>query len=111
MNEKYKVAFIIPIGTKIILGEDGWEFETSHRLSFEIKEYLINSLSLKFLESYLGMDSYIDGNIKMTVIYDDQKQIESIYFQLYGDALTALSDVYKVGEIANESELFIPHKD
>ncbi len=110
MKGKYKAAFIIPIGAKKVLGEDGWEFETSSRLSSEINEYLVKALKLRFLESYLGIDSYVDDDIKMSILFDDQKQIESIHFQLYGDALTVLSEVCQGGKISDEAELFIPHQ-
>lgn len=108
MKEKYKAAFIIPIGTHKVLGEDGWEFETLNRLSSEIKEFLVDALNLHYLESYLGIDAYVSESVKMSVIYDDQSQIESISFQLYGDAVSGLSRVFRSGQIANKSELFIP---
>lgn len=108
MKGKYKAAFIIPAGAEKVLGEDGWEFESSSRLSLGVKEHLIDALELKFQESYLGIDSYIEGNVKMSVFYDDESQIESIHFQLYEDALAVLSEVCQAGGIANEAELFIP---
>jgi hypothetical protein len=109
MKGKYKAAFIIPIGTNKILGENGWEFETSNRLKEEVKEFLIDALRLKFLESYLQIDCYINENIKMSISYDDQKQIESIYFQTYNDTLTVLSDLFLAGGSVSNLELFIPN--
>ncbi len=111
MKRKYKVVFIIPIGANKILGEDGWEFETPNRLSAEIKEFLVDTLKLEYSESYLGIDVYVNENMKMSVICDDQSQIESISFQLYEMATTTLSDMFQTGILANKSELFIPHSE
>ena len=108
MKGKYQAAFIVPIGANKTLSEDGWEFESSIRLSQEIKKYLIQSLGLRFLESYLGIDAYINDNLKMSVVNDDQGCIESISFQLYGDSLTILSEVCESSRISSEAELFIP---
>jgi hypothetical protein len=107
MKEKYKAAFIIPVGTKKTLGEDGWEFETSQRLSTELSAFLIDALNLRFLESYSDFDIYINDSIKMTVAYDQDKLIEFVYFQLVGDALITLKTVFS-GDILENSELFIP---
>lgn len=108
MKRKYQAAFIVPVGANKVLGEDGWEFESSARLSEEIKDYLVQSLRLSFLESYLGIESYVDGDIKMSVIFDDQNKIESINFQLYEDALAILTEVCQDNKISSEAELFIP---
>ncbi|MGZ8171874.1 MULTISPECIES: hypothetical protein [Methylobacter] len=107
MKEKYKAAFIIPVGAKKTLGEDGWEFETSQRLPTELSTFLVNELNLKFLESYSDSDIYINESIKMTVAYDHDKLIELVYFQLVGDALITLKTVF-AGDILGNSELFIP---
>ena len=90
------------------LGEDGWEFESSDRLSLEVKDYLVESLKLSFLESYLGIESYVNDNIKMSIIFDDQNEIESIHFQLFEDALAVLSEVCQGSEIFDRAELFFP---
>ncbi|ELP5726855.1 hypothetical protein QTV44_000028 [Vibrio vulnificus] len=108
MKGKYQAAFIVPVGANQVLGEDGWEFGSSTRLSGEIKDYLVQSLNLGFSESYLGIESYTDGNIKMSVIFDDQNKIESISFQLYGDALANLTEVCQGSRLPSEAELFIP---
>jgi len=108
MKEKYKAAFIVPVGANKILGEDGWEFETSKRIPSEIKDYFIEPLNLRFLESYLGIESYEDGNIKMTVIFDSQGEIENIHFQLYQDVLSVLSKICQGGKVSAEVELFVP---
>ena len=67
MQGKYQAAFIVPIGANKVLGEDGWEFGSSGRISEEIKDDLIESLRLSFLEGYLGIESYIDADIKMSI--------------------------------------------
>ncbi len=110
MKGKYQAVFIIPVGTTKVLGEDGWEFENSRRLPEEIKEYMIQSLNLSFLESYLRIESYVDDDIKMSVIFDDQNEIESIHFQLYEGALSILSKVWKSSRMSSEAELFIPQQ-
>ncbi|MBY0248872.1 MAG: hypothetical protein K2Q17_14510 [Nitrospiraceae bacterium] len=108
MKSTYRAAFIVPIGANKILGEDGWEFQTQKRITVVAKEFLISALKLRFLESYLGIDAYIGDNIKMSVIYDDACQIESIAFQMYSDSVTVLSKAFIAGKLSNESELFIP---
>ena len=111
MKGKYQAAFIVPVGANKVLGEDGWEFESSDRLSEEIKDYLIRSLKLNFFENYLGIESYVDDDVKMSVIFDDHNEIESIHFQLYDDALTILSEVCQGSRIPAEVELFIPQQE
>ncbi len=108
MKGRYRAAFIIPVGAEKVLGEDGWEFKLSSPISLEVSEYLIKSLGLRLLESYLGLDDYINKKIKMSVIHDDIGCIESIYFQLYDDALTILCEVCESSEMPTGVELFIP---
>jgi hypothetical protein len=110
MKGKYQAAFILPVGANKVLGEDGWEFEGSARLPEEVKDYLIQSLKLSFLESYLGIESYVDGDIKMSVIFDDQNEIESIHFQLYGGSLAILSEACQNRRMSSKAELFIPEQ-
>jgi hypothetical protein len=110
MKGKYQAAFIVPVGANKILREDGWEFESSDRLSEEIKDYLIQSLRLSFLERYLGIESYADGDIKMSVIFDYQNEIESIQFQLYGDSLVTFLVVCYGSRMPSDAELFIPQQ-
>ncbi|WP_155920473.1 hypothetical protein [Methylobacter luteus] len=107
MKEKYKAAFIIPVDTQKTLGEDGWEFETSKRLSSELSVFLADALNLRFLESYADSGIYMNDNIKMTITYDPNKLIEFVYFQLVGDALSTLKTVF-ARDIFENSELFIP---
>ena len=111
MKGRYEAAFIIPVGASKVLCEDGWEFETPNRLSSEIAEFLVDALNLQFSENYLGIDRYVGENIEMSVFYDDQGQIESIQFQLYGDSMTVLVGVFQASSIASQSELFIPDRE
>lgn len=111
MKGRYEAAFIVPVGANKTLGEDGWEFDTTNRLPEEVKKFLTDDLNLRFVENYLGIDSYVDENIKASVIYDDQNQIENVYFQVYGNAMPALSNIFQSSFIANKSELFVPRGD
>jgi hypothetical protein len=108
MREKYTAAFIIPLNSSKVLSEDGWEFITSNRLTSRIKEFLIDALKLRFLESYLGIEVYVSETIKMSVSYDGEHSIENIYFQLHGKALTTLPKVFLKSPISKQAELFIP---
>ena len=109
MKEKYKAAFIVPLGATKTLCEDGWEFESTKTISTEIKLYLVEKLGLCFVENYLGIDCCSNNDIKMSVVNNDLNQIESIHFQLYKNGKTMLSEVFNTaGEITNEVELFIP---
>ncbi|WP_082027646.1 hypothetical protein [Isoalcanivorax pacificus] len=110
MKGRYQAAFIVPIGARKILNDDGWEFDGPARISADIKNYLIQSLGLSFLESYLGIESYVDGDIKMSVIFDDQNEIGNIHFQLYGNSLVTLSAVCQSSRISSEAEIFIPRQ-
>ncbi|WP_020396258.1 hypothetical protein [Thiolinea disciformis] len=111
MKGRYEAAFIVPVGVNKVLGEDGWECESPIRLSEAIKDYLIQSLRLSFLESYCGIESYVNDDLKMSITFNDQNEIEDIYFQLYGDALTLLSEVCQSGPIPAEAELFVPRHE
>jgi hypothetical protein len=59
MIKRYTAAFLIPIGANKVLGEDGWEFESSQRLSKDIAEHLIAELKLDFVEMYSGIKRYV----------------------------------------------------
>lgn len=111
MKRKYQTAFILPVGANKLLGADGWEFKSSAPLSHDIKENLVQSLRLEFFESYLGIESYISDNMKMSVFFDEKCKVESITFQLYGDALSKLSTVCQSDRISSDAELFIPQQD
>lgn len=108
MKEKYLAAFIIPSGAKKLLGDGGWEFENSKRLPVDIKSHLVRSLKLSFLEDYLGVESYVNNSMKMSVLFDDQNEIESIHFQLNGDSFITLIEVCQGVEMPSDAELFIP---
>ena len=47
----------------------------------------------------------------MSVIFDDQNEIESIHFQLYGDSFAIFLEVYQGGGVFSEVELFIPRQE
>ena len=108
MRKQYQVAFIIPAGANKTLGEDGWEFVSLTRLPEDIIGYLIRSLKLSFSESYLGIDSYINEGIKMSIVFDERNGIESIHFQLNEDSLDVLTEVCQSSQIFSEFELFVP---
>lgn len=110
MKGKYKAAFVIPRDADKVLSDDGWIFESSKRISDELKRYLIGYLQLMFLERYLGIEVYEKSGIKMSILLDDNQQIESIYFQLVGesDSLASLTDACKSYRNSSEVELFVP---
>lgn len=105
---RYKAGFIIPMNAEKILGDGGWDFISSNRLSVDIKDYLIKALQLTFLEKYSEIEVYVCNDIKMSVSFDDQNQIELIDFQLYEDAMSKLSEVWASSLISSQAELFIP---
>ena len=106
---RYQAAFIIPVGANKVLSEDGWEFESSGRLSEEIRNDLIQVLGLNFLESYLGIDVYSNDDIKMSIINDDLGLTESISLQLYGnDSLVIISKAFESERMSSAAELFVP---
>jgi len=45
-KEKYRAAFIIPRGSKKVLGEDGWDFVGGDYLPEEIEEFLVSELGV-----------------------------------------------------------------
>ncbi|RAU39808.1 MULTISPECIES: hypothetical protein [unclassified Pseudomonas] len=108
MTKGYKAAFIVPIGARKILGEDGWEFESSVRLSKDIGDGLIKTLKLTFLEEYSGIRKYAGEGIGMSIVFDDNQEVESIYFQLSGGALASLSEIYQCVNASSEAEIFVP---
>ncbi len=111
LSGKYKAAFLLPKGTNKTLGEDGWMFESDDYLPMEIKSYLVNELRLTLLESYLGINAYINDNMKMSVINDEKGHIENISFQLYKNSLNTLLSVFQAREVALDSELFVPERE
>lgn len=78
MKERYQAAFVIPIGANKVLGEDGWEFKSSERLSKKLGQYLVEVLNLEFVETYSGIRRYAGDHIKMSIVFDGDNEIESI---------------------------------
>lgn len=111
MKRKYHSAFIVPLGANKFLGEYGWEFRSLARLPEEIISQLIEALNLDFVERYLGIESYANDNMKMSVVFDNKKKIENIHFQLYGCSMSKLSDVYDKLSVCSHIELFTPPKE
>ncbi|WP_448093801.1 hypothetical protein [Pseudomonas lini] len=110
MKKRYQAAFIVPIGASKVLGEDGWEFKSSKRLSKQLGEYLVEVLNLEFVEAYSGIRRYAGDHIKMSIVFDGYNEVESIYFQIFDGSLTVLSEVCKVDGSFSEAEIFIPSK-
>lgn len=108
MQGRYKAAFIIPIHAEKVLDEDGWNFASPARLSPEIKDYFVQALNFKFVDSYSNIERYLTGNMQMSVILDDQNQIELINFQVYDDSLQILLKTWENGKSLFNVELFIP---
>lgn len=108
MRGKYEAAFILPNGSKKILGEDGWEFEGAERISPDILDFLINLLKLNLSESYLGMERYIGDNLQATVVYDDKRKIEHVAFQIYNDVSQQLIKIFTNSNYKENNELFFP---
>ncbi|PFG21462.1 hypothetical protein ATH90_0136 [Pseudomonas lurida] len=111
MKEKYQAAFIIPIGASKVLGEDGWEFKSSKRLSKQLGEYLVELLDLEFLDAYSGIVRYAGDDIKMSIFLDDCNEVENIYFQFYDESIKGFSETCKVNGCFSEVEIFIPSKN
>lgn len=108
MKEKYQAAFIIPQNSSKTLTDNGWEFQSSTRISSNVKDTLVGLLGLVFIENYLGIESYANDKIKMSVILDETNEIESIHFQLHADGLSILSNAYQNESLFSETELFTP---
>jgi hypothetical protein len=108
MTTKYKAAFIVPIGANRVLGEDGWEFESPARLSKNIGDDLIETLRLTFLEEYSGIRKYAGEGIGMSIMFDDNQEVEIIYFQLSGGALASLSEIRQCIDASSGAEIFVP---
>lgn len=65
MTKQYKAEFIVPIRASRILGEDGWEFESSERLSKNLCNHLIENLRVKFIEEYCDIIKYAGEGIRI----------------------------------------------
>jgi len=108
MLGKYKAAFIIPVSSRKILEETGWEFDTEKRLPDEVLDFLTVALNMKFSEKSSGMSIYVGENMKATVFYDDHGKIEHVYFQIFQKNEGVLSSAYQASPLTMCSELFIP---
>lgn len=110
MKKKYMAAFLVPIGADKVLGEDGWEFESSQRLSKDIAEHLITALKLDFIEMYSGIKRYAGDNIIMSIFLDGDNEVENIYFQVSGGSLKALAEACHNPQVSSGAEIFVPAK-
>ncbi|MBI6583549.1 hypothetical protein YA0851_24705, partial [Pseudomonas synxantha] len=70
MSNKYQAAFVIPVGANKTLGEDGWEFESSERISRDLEAYFARTLELDFVKEYSGIKEYAGARFKMLIIFD-----------------------------------------
>ena len=111
MIKRYTAAFLIPIGASKVLGKNGWEFESSERLSREVAEHLIAALRLEFIELYSGIKKYVGGNIGMSIFLDDNNEVENIYFQVSDDSLKALTELCQDSQLYSNAEMFVPEKE
>lgn len=111
MIKRYTAAFLIPIGANKVLGEDGWEFESSQRLSKDIAEHLIAELKLDFVEMYSGIKRYVGNSISMSIFLDDDNEVENIYFQLFGNSLKALTALCQDPQVSSKAEMFLPENE
>jgi hypothetical protein len=111
MKKKYLAAFLVPIGANKVLGEDGWEFESSQRLPEDVAELLIAELKLDFVEMYSGIKKYVGDNISMSIFLDDDNEMENIYFQVFGNSLKALTELCQDPQVSSNSEMFVPEKE
>ena len=111
MTKKYKAAFLIPVGARKILGEDGWEFDSPGRLSKEVADHLIVALRLDFVEMYSEIKKCVGDNISMSIFLDDKNEVENIYFQVSGDSLNALAELCQDPKVFYKAEMFVPDRE
>lgn len=83
MNGPYQSTFIIPADAQRVLSDAGWEFSSNARISQEIADALMASLSLVKTDSYLGIEEFSGGNVKAIVSFDDDGLIEHICIRTY----------------------------
>ncbi len=105
---KYKAAFLLPLGAKKTLGEDGWVFVGRRHLGPDVLDFLIRLLGLVLEESYLDMERYVGNNLQATVVYDDEGKIEHVDFQVYDDARKQLELAFTSSDLRSSCELFFP---
>jgi hypothetical protein len=82
MTSPYKAVFLLPLGTDKRLGDCGWEFSSRKRLPRTLLLSLANTLHLHKKESYLGMEVYEGGGLKLTAA-TDTSGIEHIFVQIW----------------------------
>lgn len=82
MVSPYEAVFLLPPGSKKMLGDDGWEFSSDERVPRTVLLSLAERLDLQKGESYLGMDVYEGRGLKLTAITDEHG-IEQIYIQIW----------------------------
>jgi hypothetical protein len=108
MSGSYKAVFLIPALSNKILDEDGWIFESSERLNFDVISKIQKSLNLNLKEEYCGTAVYVGDGVKASVIFDDNGQIEQIYLQIYGVSSLQVIAGIKDQFIPSNVEVFVP---
>lgn len=108
MRGKYEAAFILPNGLKKILGKDGWKFKGAERIPSDFLGFLTNDLGLTLCESYLGMERYTGKNLQATIVYDSEKKIEFVAFQIYNNESSLLINAFANSNHKGNNELFFP---
>jgi hypothetical protein len=83
MTIPYKALFLLPPRTRKRLGDDGWEFSSSHRLPASLPTCLAQALHLRRCPSYLGLDVFEGEGLKLTVT-TDRRGVENVHVQARG---------------------------
>jgi hypothetical protein len=106
-NGTYKAAFVIPPGTFSMLGDDGWEFEASGRLSPQLVEAIAAMFDLIKAHAYSGIVVYSGPSLKMSVVLDDSGEIEHLSLQIYaGDVEKVQADLLAITQ--DRADVFVP---
>ncbi len=108
MSDSYKAVFLIPALSKKILDDDGWFFESSERLNLDVFVKIQKLLNLYLKEEYCGTVVYEGNGVKASVLYDDSRQIEQIYLQIFGASSLQVIDDIKDQFISSNVEVFVP---
>lgn len=85
MKGKYRATFVIPLDTRRVLEDAGWEFFSLNRIPQDVVGVLMEELALVKIGAYLGMEEFSGDDAKATVLLDEQGQVENIYLRAYGD--------------------------
>jgi len=109
MKRPYQAVFIIPDGAQKLLGENGWEFISSRRLSNDLADCLINVFGLELVETYSGIKKYLGRKMDMLIICDRNDKISSLYLRLYNICPADLVEICHAFRSFNEVEVFIPN--